>query len=206
MSHRPGNLPPRRQRNPIMPCTAPAGAGINTSQVRALHALVLEDHPHPAGSGPLRRGLFVDCETTGFSAELDTLIELAMLPFDYTIDGHITHVHRDQARPRLAPGPGLAGPARDHAHHGPHRRGPRRPGDRCRRRHRTPRRIAPGRRAQRALRSSVPRSRPPGRPRRRLGVLPARGQLGPRRVPFEVPRVPPVRVRRLLAGPPPRAR
>ena len=81
-----------------MPCTAPAGAGINTSQVRTLHALVLEDHPHPAGSGPLRRGLFVDCETTGFSAELDTLIELAMLPFDYTIDGHITHVHRDQAR------------------------------------------------------------------------------------------------------------
>ena len=81
-----------------MPCTAPAGAGIDTSQARTLHALVLEDHPHPAGSGPLRRGLFVDCETTGFSSEHDALIELAMLPFDYTLDGHITHVHRDPAR------------------------------------------------------------------------------------------------------------
>ena len=81
-----------------MPCTAPAGAGIDTSQARTVHALVLEDHPHPAGSGPLRRGLFVDCETTGFSSEHDALIELAMLPFDYTLDGHITHVHRDPAR------------------------------------------------------------------------------------------------------------
>ena len=81
-----------------MPCTAPAGAGIDTAQARTLHALVLEDHPHPAGSGPLRRGLFVDCETTGFSSEHDALIELAMLPFDYTLDGHITHVHRDPAR------------------------------------------------------------------------------------------------------------
>ena len=81
-----------------MLCTAPAGAGIDTSQARTLHALVLEDHPHPAGSGPLRRGLFVDCETTGFSSEHDALIELAMLPFDYTLDGHITHVHRDPAR------------------------------------------------------------------------------------------------------------
>ena len=33
-----------------MPCTAPAGAGIDTSQARTLHGLVLEDHPHPAGS------------------------------------------------------------------------------------------------------------------------------------------------------------
>ena len=42
--------------------------------------------------------------------------------------------------------------------------------------------------------------------RGRLGVLPARGGLGPGRVSLEVPRVPPVRVRGIRAGPPPRAR
>ena len=81
-----------------MPCTATAAGAVNMAHARTLHILVLEDHPRPAGPGPRRRGLYVDCETTGFSSEHDALIELAMLPFDYTLEGHITHIYRDQAR------------------------------------------------------------------------------------------------------------
>ena len=57
-----------------------------------------EEHPHPAGPGPRRRGLYVDCETTGFDAKHDAVIELAMLPFTYTLEGAITNVHRNQVR------------------------------------------------------------------------------------------------------------
>ena len=81
-----------------MPCTATAAGAVNIMHARTLHPLVLEDHPHPAGPGPRRRGLYVDCEITGFSSEHDALIELAMLPFTYTTNGAITDVHRDQTR------------------------------------------------------------------------------------------------------------
>ena len=83
-----------------MPCTAAAAAGFDAHETRTLHPLVLEDHPHPAGPDPSshRRGLFVDCETTGCDPERDAVIELAMLPFTYDIDGRVTDIHRDQAR------------------------------------------------------------------------------------------------------------
>ena len=67
-----------------MPCTATAVGAVNLAHARTLHPLVFEDHPHPASPGPRRRGLYVDCVTTGFSSEHDALSELAMLPFDYT--------------------------------------------------------------------------------------------------------------------------
>ena len=73
-----------------MPCTTPAAAGVNAGETRTLHAHVLDDHPHPAGPGPRRGGLFVDCETTGFDHGRDQVIELAMLPFVYTLEGAIT--------------------------------------------------------------------------------------------------------------------
>ena len=79
-----------------MPC--PAATSVDTANTRTLHALVLEDHPHAAGPGPRREGLYVDCETTGFDAERDAVIELAMLPFTYTLEGAITDFHRDRAR------------------------------------------------------------------------------------------------------------
>lgn len=41
---------------------------------------------------PTRRGLFVDVETTGLDASRDTVIELGMVPFDYTLDGTIVAV------------------------------------------------------------------------------------------------------------------
>ena len=81
-----------------MSCPAAAAGAVDTPRPRTLRPLVLEDQPHPAGPGPRRRGLYVDVETTGFDAERDAVIELAMLPFTYSLDGAITRVHRDLAR------------------------------------------------------------------------------------------------------------
>lgn len=41
----------------------------------------------------VRTGLFVDVETTGLDAFKDEIIELAMVPFDYALDGRIVKVH-----------------------------------------------------------------------------------------------------------------
>lgn len=41
---------------------------------------------------PTRRALFVDVETTGLDASKDTVIELGIVPFDYTLDGTIVAV------------------------------------------------------------------------------------------------------------------
>jgi DNA polymerase-3 subunit epsilon len=54
---------------------------------------------------PTRRGIFLDVETTGLDSVTDEVVELAMLPFDYTDDGRIFAVHepfdalRDPGRP-----------------------------------------------------------------------------------------------------------
>lgn len=42
--------------------------------------------------GLVRRGLFVDVETTGLDPAVDEIIELAMTPFSYGSDGRITAV------------------------------------------------------------------------------------------------------------------
>ena len=82
---------------PGIPCTALTS--VDATQARTLHPVVLEDHPHTAAPGPRRRGLFVDVETTGFDPERGAVIELAMLPFVYTLDGGlITDVLRTEAR------------------------------------------------------------------------------------------------------------
>ena len=64
-----------------MPCPVPAAVGVDAPRARTLHALVLEDRPHPSDPGPRWRGLYVDCETTRFDPAHDAVIELVMLPF-----------------------------------------------------------------------------------------------------------------------------
>ena len=66
--------------------------------VRTLHALTLPARLSDPGDAELRRGLYVDCETTGFSPEHDSVIELAMLPFTYTLEGSLVEVFHDQAQ------------------------------------------------------------------------------------------------------------
>ena len=72
-----------------------AGAG----ETRTVHPLALPARfSDPGEEVELRRGLYVDCETTGFSPEHDAVIELAMLPFSYTLDGRVVEVLHDEAQ------------------------------------------------------------------------------------------------------------
>ena len=93
-----------------MALTRPSGAGCGlwrgngrmtssrggVGETRTLRPLALP--ARAPGGGAVRRGLFVDCETTGRSAESDVLIELALLPFAYTLDGVIAQVLGDEAQ------------------------------------------------------------------------------------------------------------
>ena len=72
----------------------PSAAG----ETRTLHPLVLPARLSEAGDAELRRGLYVDCETTGFSSEHDAVIELALLPFTYTLEGQVAEVLHDEAQ------------------------------------------------------------------------------------------------------------
>lgn len=47
---------------------------------------------NPPDGAPVKRALFVDVETTGLSPEKDEIIELAMVPFTYGMDGKIFEV------------------------------------------------------------------------------------------------------------------
>ena len=76
--------------------------GTPSPDTRTLHALELPARLCDTGDARLRRGLYVDCETTGFSFEHDQAIELALLPFTYAVDdGRIAEVLHDEAQVHL---------------------------------------------------------------------------------------------------------
>ena len=68
------------------------------TDTRTLHALALPARLCDPMGAELRRGLYVDCETTGFSPEHDAVIELALLPFTYTLAGTVVEVLHDEAQ------------------------------------------------------------------------------------------------------------
>ena len=70
----------------------------HASETRTLHPLALPARLSDPGAAELRRGLYVDCETTGFSPEHDAVIELALLPFTYTLAGTVVEVLHDEAQ------------------------------------------------------------------------------------------------------------
>ena len=93
----------------------------DASETRALHPLAFPARLSHPGAAELRRGLCVDCETTGFSSEHDAVIELALLPFTYTLEGTVVEVLHDEAQAhRNDPRPAASG--RNHAPDGPHGR------------------------------------------------------------------------------------
>ena len=67
-------------------------------ETRTLRALALPARLSEPGPGPLRRALYVDCETTGLSHEEDDVIELALLPFTYAPDGRVVDVLHHEAQ------------------------------------------------------------------------------------------------------------
>ena len=70
----------------------------DAGETRTLHPLSLPARVSDAGGAELRRGLYVDCETTGFSPGHDAVIELAMLPFTYTLEGRVVEVLQGEAQ------------------------------------------------------------------------------------------------------------
>ena len=70
----------------------------NAGETRTVHPLVLPGRFSDPENLELRRGLYVDCETTGFSPGHDAVIELAMLPFAYALDGRVVEVFHDEAQ------------------------------------------------------------------------------------------------------------
>ena len=69
-----------------------------SATTRTLRQLTLPTKLHVPGGTAIRRGLFVDCETTGRDWARDEVIEVALLPFTYTLDGRIVEVQRDEAQ------------------------------------------------------------------------------------------------------------
>ena len=63
---------------------------------RTLHPLALPARISDPEDAERRRGLYVDCETTGFSPGHDAVIELAMLPFTYTLEGSVVEVLHEE--------------------------------------------------------------------------------------------------------------
>ena len=65
---------------------------------RTLRMLELPSRFCERPGAELRRALYVDCETTGFSVERDEVIEIAMLPLVYAVDdGRVVEVLHDEA-------------------------------------------------------------------------------------------------------------
>ena len=63
-----------------------------------MHPLELPARLSDPGDAELRRGLYLDCETTGLSTEHDAVIELALLPFTYTAAGTVVEVLHSEAK------------------------------------------------------------------------------------------------------------
>lgn len=63
----------------------------STGDYRVLRRMRPPSFPAPNGR-PTKRAIFVDVETTGLDTTKDSVIELAMLPFDYTIDGTVVGI------------------------------------------------------------------------------------------------------------------
>ena len=63
-----------------------------TGDYRVIRRLKPRPRTVPPPGTPLRLGLVVDVETTGLDPQRDEIIELAMTPFNYGLDGTVFSV------------------------------------------------------------------------------------------------------------------
>jgi DNA polymerase-3 subunit epsilon len=71
---------------------------VDPSEWRLLRRLHLPDRFNDPSGAAVRRALVVDVEATGLSTEIDDVIQLALLPFDYELHtGRVTTVHKELA-------------------------------------------------------------------------------------------------------------
>jgi DNA polymerase-3 subunit epsilon len=59
---------------------------------RVLRRLKLKERLEPSDGGRTRTGLFLDVETTGLDVSVSEIIELAIVPFEYGVDGRVVSV------------------------------------------------------------------------------------------------------------------
>lgn len=64
----------------------------NTGEFKVLRRLTSRTVITPYDGSELKNGLVVDVETTGLDSNKDEIIELAMVPFSYSLDGRIFEV------------------------------------------------------------------------------------------------------------------
>jgi DNA polymerase-3 subunit epsilon len=87
-------MPKAEMKEPLSDYEAMATALDATDQYRVLRRLGSRSIIEPYDSSATRLGLLVDVETTGLDPSRDEIIELAMVPFTYGMDGRIFNVHQ----------------------------------------------------------------------------------------------------------------
>jgi DNA polymerase-3 subunit epsilon len=91
--------------NDVLVLDAMAAALNASDRYRVLRRLEPRPPVAPPDGLETRRGLFLDVETTGLDPSRDEIIELAMVPFTYSLDGRIFTIHeafqkfREPAKP-----------------------------------------------------------------------------------------------------------
>ena len=65
-----------------------------TGDFKVLRRVIPRAYINKPDGSETRCGLYVDVETTGLSTMNDEIIELAMVPFDYGLDGRIFEIHQ----------------------------------------------------------------------------------------------------------------
>jgi len=65
-----------------------------TGDYRVLRRLKIDEHIEPSDGSMCRTGMFLDIESTGLDFHTNEIIEIAVVPFEYTADGRIVSIGR----------------------------------------------------------------------------------------------------------------